>query len=134
MRVERKKVITIMKYIEENPNFYFPFKIICKDFKENSDYYETDCLEEIDYKFIEKNKNLTSFYLEENLQNFSQTSYANIYLVLIKAGIIKEGIKDNVLTSLLNILKELAFYLYKILNLPYLNQLLLFSKFSPHII
>lgn len=50
--------------------------------------------------------------LEENLQNFSQTSYANIYLVLIKAGLIKEGIKDNVLTSLLNILKELAFYLY----------------------
>ena len=50
--------------------------------------------------------------LEENLQNFSQTSYANIYLVLIKAGLVKEGIKDNVLTSLLNILKELAFYLY----------------------
>ena len=36
--------------MEKNPNFYFPFKIICKDFKENSDYYETDCLEKIDYK------------------------------------------------------------------------------------
>jgi hypothetical protein len=69
MRIQRNQVITIMKYMEKNPNFYFPFKIICKDFKENSDYYETDCLEEIDYKFIEKNKNLTSFYLEENLQN-----------------------------------------------------------------
>ena len=69
MRVERKKVITIMKYIEENPNFYFPFKIICKDFKENSDYYETDCLEEIDYKFIENNKDLINFQLEENLQD-----------------------------------------------------------------
>jgi len=50
--------------------------------------------------------------LDENLQNFSQTSYANIYLVLIKAGLIKEGIKDSVLTSLLNILKELAFYMF----------------------
>lgn len=50
--------------------------------------------------------------LDENLQNFSQTSYANIYLVLIKSGLIKEGIKDSVLTSLLNILKELAFYMY----------------------
>lgn len=50
--------------------------------------------------------------LDENLQNFSQTSYANIYLVLIKAGLVKEGIKDSVLTSLLNILKELAFYTY----------------------
>ncbi len=51
--------------------------------------------------------------LDENLQNFSQTSYANIYLVLIKAGLVKEGIKDNILTSLLNILKELAFYLFE---------------------
>ena len=50
--------------------------------------------------------------LDENLQSFSQTSYANIYLVLIKAGLIKESIKDSVLTSLLNILKELAFYMY----------------------
>lgn len=50
--------------------------------------------------------------LDENLQNFSQTSYANIYLVLIKAGLVKEGIKDSVLTSLLNVLKELAFYMY----------------------
>lgn len=50
--------------------------------------------------------------LDENLQNFSQTSYSNIYLVLIKAGLIKEGIKDSVLTSLLNILKELAFFMY----------------------
>lgn len=50
--------------------------------------------------------------LDENLQNFSQTSYANIYLLLIKAGLLKEGIKDAVLNSLLNILKELAFYMY----------------------
>lgn len=50
--------------------------------------------------------------LDENLQNFSQTSYANIYLVLIKAGLVKEGIKDSVLNSLLNILKELAFYMF----------------------
>lgn len=50
--------------------------------------------------------------LDENLQNFSQTSYANIYLVLIKAGLTKQGIKDTVLTSMLNILKELAFYMY----------------------
>lgn len=50
--------------------------------------------------------------LDENLQNFSQTSYANIYLVLIKSGLLKEGIKDSVLTSFLNVLKELAFYMF----------------------
>jgi hypothetical protein len=69
MKIQREQVIKIIKYLNENPNFYFPFKIICKNFKEDSDYYETNCLEEIDYKFIESNKNLTNFYLEENLQN-----------------------------------------------------------------
>jgi hypothetical protein len=54
--------------------------------------------------------------LEENLQNFSQTSYANIYLVLIKAGLIKEGIKDELLTSVLNILKELSYYLFSVVK------------------
>lgn len=69
MKIQREQVIKIIKYLNENPNFYFPFKIICKNFKEDSDYYETNCLEQIDYKFIESNKNLTNFYLEENLQN-----------------------------------------------------------------
>lgn len=50
--------------------------------------------------------------LDENLQNFSQTSYANIYLVLIKSGLVKQGITDSDLTGLLNILKELAFFIY----------------------
>ncbi len=69
MKIERKQVLKIMEYLNKNPNFYFPFKIICRDFKENSEYYETDCLEEIDYEFIEKNTNLINFYLEENLQD-----------------------------------------------------------------
>lgn len=59
--------------------------------------------------------------LDENLQNFSQTSYANIYLVLIKAGLIKEGIKDSELTSLLNILKELSFHLFDELKSTFFN-------------
>lgn len=60
--------------------------------------------------------------LDENLQNFSQTSYANIYLVLIKAGLVKEGVKDNELTSLLNILKELSYHLYENLKALYFNN------------
>ncbi len=50
--------------------------------------------------------------LEESLLSYSETSYANIYLVLIKAGLIKEGVKDNALTSLLNALRELAFHMF----------------------
>jgi len=46
-------------------------------------------------------------------QDFSQTSYAHVYYALITSGLVREGIKDNTsLTSYLNILKELAFYLF----------------------
>ena len=69
MKIQRELVLKIIKYLNENPNFYFPFKVICKDFKENSEYYKVDLLEKIDCNFIEKNKNLINFYLEENLQN-----------------------------------------------------------------
>ena len=45
-------------------------------------------------------------------QDFSQTSYAHVYYALITAGLVRVGAKsNNVLTSYLNILKELAFYM-----------------------
>ncbi len=45
-------------------------------------------------------------------QDYSQTSYAHVYYALITAGLVREGAKDSNLTSYLNILKELAFYLF----------------------
>jgi predicted MPP superfamily phosphohydrolase len=53
--------------------------------------------------------------LDDNIisQDFSQTSYAHVYYALITAGLVREGANDNnKLTSYLNILKELAFYLF----------------------
>jgi hypothetical protein len=53
--------------------------------------------------------------LDSNIigQDYSQTSYAHVYYALITAGLVREGIKENsLLTSYLNILKELAFYLF----------------------
>lgn len=46
-------------------------------------------------------------------QDFSQTSYAHVYNALITASLIREDVKDGTaITSYLNILKELAFYLF----------------------
>ena len=44
-------------------------------------------------------------------QDFSQTSYAHCYHALITAGLVKEGLKDE-LTSYFNLLKELAFFVF----------------------
>jgi predicted MPP superfamily phosphohydrolase/GTPase SAR1 family protein len=44
-------------------------------------------------------------------QDFSQTSYAHCYHALITAGLVKEGLKDE-LTSYFHLLKELAFFIF----------------------
>ncbi len=44
-------------------------------------------------------------------QDYSQTSYAHCYHALITAGLVKEGLKDE-LTSYFNLLKELSFFIF----------------------
>lgn len=101
MKIQREQALKIIKYLDENPNFYFPFKIICKDFRENSEYYQTDCLEEMDYKFIEKNKNLSNFYLEENLQNlYSET------VELMAKGFLHKIENEDILNKISNLAIE----------------------------
>ena len=57
-----------MNYVSANSSFYFPFKIICEDFEEDSDYYEYDCLQDLDDEVIKSNEDLQNFHLEESLQ------------------------------------------------------------------
>ncbi len=45
-------------------------------------------------------------------QDFSQTSYAHCYHALITAGLVKEGLKEE-LTTYFNLLKELAFFCFE---------------------
>lgn len=68
MKISRQQVIKIMNYVSTNSSFYFPFKIICEDFKKDSDYYEYDCLQDLDDEVIKSNEDLQNFHLEESLQ------------------------------------------------------------------
>ncbi len=45
--------------------------------------------------------------------DYSQTSYAHCYHALITAGLVREGLKDEI-TSYFNILKELAFFIFEL--------------------
>ena len=101
MKIQREQVIRIIKYLEENKNFYFPFKIICEDLKENSEYCGADCLKEIDYEFIEKNKSLVNFYLEENLQNLYPET-----LELMVEGFLHKIEHTNILNKISNLAIE----------------------------
>ena len=68
MKIARELTLKIMRYLEENKDFYFPFKIICSDFGKDSDFYDVDC-KEIEYSAINDNISLINFELEEDLQN-----------------------------------------------------------------
>jgi len=51
MEISRKRVLSILKYLDENPDFYFPFEIICKDYNKNNEYFDVNCLD-IERKYI----------------------------------------------------------------------------------
>jgi len=68
MKITRELTLKIMKYLEDNKDFYFPFKIICSDFGKDSNFYDMEC-SEIEYSVIENDSSLLNFVLEENLQD-----------------------------------------------------------------
>jgi hypothetical protein len=43
MKITKERVLSTINYIKQNPNFYFPFKIMCLDFDEHHEMYEEDC-------------------------------------------------------------------------------------------
>jgi len=68
MKLTRNRVLNILKYLDKNPNFYFPFQIICEDFNDDDDLFDFDCLD-IEYDYIYNNKSMKNFILVENLQH-----------------------------------------------------------------
>lgn len=100
MKIKKEQVIRIMQYLIENPNFNFPFKVICEDFDKNSENYQVNCLDEFDTKFIEDN-NLINFYLEENLQNLSKET-----LELMAKGFLEKIEKKGIIFGISNLAKE----------------------------
>lgn len=70
MKIQRKLALTIMRFLLENPKFYFPFEIGCKGIINKNEYDSIPINEE--YYAIIKNNNYDNFILIENLQNIYQ--------------------------------------------------------------
>lgn len=83
MRINRKLAIQILKYLDENTDFYFPFRIMCangNDFIE----FEPDELEK-----LKANKKYQTFELWENLQNLDEET-----LQLMAKGFIEKIVRE----------------------------------------
>lgn len=67
MKISRELAIKILKYLNDNPKFYFPFMVVCQEYTpEDDDFVE---IEPGEWETIEEDENYKTFELWENLQN-----------------------------------------------------------------
>jgi len=66
MKISRKLAIQILKYLDKNKNFYFPFLIMGKKYSDEDNFVE---IEPNEWKIINTTDKFQVFELWENLQN-----------------------------------------------------------------
>lgn len=93
MKISRKIAIKILKYLNENAEFYFPFLVVCKEYSdEDDDFVEIDPKE---WRIINDDYKYQTFELWENLQNLDEKT-----LRLMAKGFLEEIIKsENIVLS-----------------------------------
>lgn len=98
MDISRDLAIKILRYLDENKSFYFPFVVVCKEYsEEDEDFVE---IESNEWKFVESDKKYQTFQLWENLQNLDTDTTK-----LMAKGFI-EKIIDNSLKKHVEILAK----------------------------
>lgn len=106
MKISRQLAIMILKYCSENPDFYFPFLVMCKEYtREDEDFVEI-CPNE--WNDIEEDEMYQTFELWENLQDLK----GNTTELLAKWFI--EKITNNSLESEIKLLANDYWKLYKV--------------------
>lgn len=68
MPIKRELALKIIKYLLDNPSFYFPFKIVCINFDEDDESYNVDISQEVLHEIL-RNDKFKEFKLVENLQH-----------------------------------------------------------------
>lgn len=83
MDISRGLAIRILKYLDEHPNFYFPFLVMCREYSEEDDDFVE--IEADEWENIAENDTYQTFQLWENLQSLDLTT-----LQLMSIGFIQE--------------------------------------------
>jgi len=72
MDISRELAIRILKYLDEHPDFYFPFLVMCREYSdEDDDFVE---IEPDEWEMIEEDEKYQIFQLWENLQNLDEVT------------------------------------------------------------
>ena len=83
MRISRELAIKILKYLEENKDFYFPFLIMCQEYTEEYDDFVE--IEPNEWRMITSDDKYQTFELWENLQHL----YGETLRLMVKGFIEK---------------------------------------------
>ncbi len=67
MKISRKLAVTILKYLDKNKDFYFPFLVMNQEYTEEDDDFVE--IEPDEWEMIESDDKYQTFELRENLQN-----------------------------------------------------------------
>jgi len=89
MPISRELVLLIIRYLIDNPTFYFPFTIHNQYYNEDDELYEVEyCIEE--YLEIQEKEEYDKFILFENLQHLNLDT-----LELMSKGFIEKIINKS---------------------------------------
>ncbi len=70
MDISREFAITILKYLDKNKDFYFPFLVMNQEYSsEDKDFVE---IEPSEWEIIQEDESYKNFQLWENLQNLGE--------------------------------------------------------------
>ena len=83
MDISRELAIKILKYLDQHPDFYFPFLVMCQEYTpEDNDFVE---IEPNEWEMIAEDSNYQTFQLWEDLQNLYEET-----VVLMSKGFIQK--------------------------------------------
>jgi hypothetical protein len=105
MKISRDKVISIIKYLDKNNDFYFPFKIMCKGYGTDQILYEDNDYVEIvikdDFENLLNDNSYDDFELWEDLRNLNKET-----IELMSKGFIDKIIKENSIDKISTLAKK----------------------------
>lgn len=103
MPISRELALIILKYLLDNPSFYFPFQVMCQGYASQVDA-DNDFVEiapSDDYENLLENTHYDTFELWENLQNLDLET-----VQLMSKGFIEKMLARSIETEILENIKN----------------------------
>lgn len=103
MPISRELALIILKYLLDNPSFYFPFHIMCQGYasQKNEDNDFVEIIPSDDYENLYEDTTYDTFELWENLQNLHLET-----LQLMSKGFIEKIIGNSIEVEIETLAKE----------------------------